>query len=135
MLTTVYAAQSHVFFDGYAWPQRLLAIGLFVDGACTLAFTGTMTKRQVVSIMTGIGTIDRMKLEKGTPSREDTQALSAPSAGRVCPPLSVWGLRLPLSRWGLRRVECAPPVARAHTGKEIAGGTPYDLVDVFGDGP
>merc|ERR1711998_791907 len=65
VLTTVYAAQSHVFFDGYAWPQRLLAIGLFVDGACTLAFTGTMTKRQVVSIMTGIGTIDRMKLEKG----------------------------------------------------------------------
>ena len=44
-----------------------LAGALLADGLLTLAFTGAMLRRQVLSLTTGIGTIDRLKLAKGKP--------------------------------------------------------------------
>lgn len=81
-----------ILFLGYCVAQALYALGLVafygvargtlygadaraavltallgLDGALTLAFTGAMLRRQVVSLRTGVGTIDRLKLAKGKP--------------------------------------------------------------------
>ncbi|KAJ8608509.1 hypothetical protein CTAYLR_005717 [Chrysophaeum taylorii] len=59
-----YCFESHGF-QSYPWPQRVFAVLLAVDGMLTLAFTGNMTRRQITSVVTGVGTIDRLKLAKG----------------------------------------------------------------------
>ena len=59
------AVKGYLWDDG--WPNAVLTGLLGVDGGMTLLFTGTMMRRQVISIITGIGTIDRLKLAKGKP--------------------------------------------------------------------
>lgn len=50
---------------GFPPRQRLLSLFLAMDALVTLGFTGTMLHRQYLSLVTGIGTIDRLKLAKG----------------------------------------------------------------------
>ena len=70
----VYALALVAYYGGYrgylydeGWLALALTALLGVDGGMTLLFTGTMCRRQVISMQTGIGTIDRLKLAKGKP--------------------------------------------------------------------
>lgn len=49
------------------WTTTGLLALLGVDGCLTLVFTGAMTRRQIIALKTGIGTIDRLKLAKRKP--------------------------------------------------------------------
>lgn len=69
-----YAVCLVAYYGGYVgylwedgWADAVLVAALGCDGLMTLAFTGEMTRRQTISLQTGIGTIDRLKLAKGKP--------------------------------------------------------------------
>ena len=73
-LQAVYALALVAYYGGYrgylydeGWLALALTALLGVDGGMTLLFTGTMCRRQVISMQTGIGTIHRLKLAKGKP--------------------------------------------------------------------
>uniref|UniRef100_A0A7S3K509 Palmitoyltransferase n=1 Tax=Aureoumbra lagunensis TaxID=44058 RepID=A0A7S3K509_9STRA len=66
-LCVYYGSISKAFLERniYNWLQRIAAFCFFFDGVLTLSFTGEMMRRQILSIYTGVGTIDRLKLAKG----------------------------------------------------------------------
>ena len=66
VLVAYYGAYGGYLYDEGWLPAVLVAL-LALDGGLTLMFTGTMMRRQIISIQTGIGTIDRLKLAKGKP--------------------------------------------------------------------
>jgi len=88
VLVGYYGSRSHGFYS-YEWLERILAIFLALDGLFTLAFTGTMMRRQILSIVTGVGTIDRLKLAKGKPI----------AGGTPLPLSAVFGDATPLLWW------------------------------------
>ena len=85
-LCIYYGSFSMAFLRYYSWVQRIAAYLLALDGLLTISFTGEMMRRQVLSIITGIGTIDRLKLAKGKQI----------AGGDPLPLASIFGIDFPL---------------------------------------